>query len=60
MGTCRLGSDPGAVADTELRVNGLDGLRVVDASVLATIVSANTNATVVAIAERAAELLSQA
>lgn len=59
VGTCRLGSDDGAVVDLQLRVNGIDGLRVVDASVLPTIVSANTNATVVAIAERAAEWLSQ-
>ncbi|MFI5709347.1 GMC family oxidoreductase [Kribbella sp. NPDC051620] len=59
VGTCRLGSDAGAVVDTELRVNGVDGLRVVDASVLPTIVSANTNATVVAIAERAAEWVSK-
>ncbi|MET7996728.1 GMC family oxidoreductase N-terminal domain-containing protein [Amycolatopsis sp. NPDC005232] len=55
VGTCRLGSDPAAVVDTELRVNGIEGLRVADASVMPTIVSANTNATVLAIAERAAE-----
>lgn len=54
-GTCRLGSDDQAVVDTELRVNAVDGLRVADASVMPTIVSANTNATVLAIAERAAE-----
>ncbi|GAB3573207.1 FAD-dependent oxidoreductase [Amycolatopsis endophytica] len=55
VGTCRLGNDPGAVVDTELRVNGIENLRVADASVMPTIVSANTNATVLAIAERAAE-----
>jgi choline dehydrogenase len=54
-GTCRLGSDDQAVLDTQLRVNGIERLRVVDASAMPTIVSANTNATVVAIAERAAE-----
>ncbi|MFF4837976.1 GMC family oxidoreductase [Streptomyces sp. NPDC001315] len=56
-GTCRMGTDEGAVVDPELRVRGVEGLRVADASVMPTIVSANTNATVYAIAERAAELL---
>lgn len=56
-GTCRMGTDDGAVVDPQLRVRGVEGLRVADASVMPTIVSANTNATVYAIAERAAELL---
>lgn len=57
-GTCRIGTDETtAVVDPELRVHGVDGLRVVDASVMPTPVSANTNATVHAIAERAAEFL---
>ncbi len=57
-GTCRLGSDPDAVVDTELRVRGVDGLRVVDASVMPTITNAHPNATILAIAERAADLIS--
>ncbi|MFF4346186.1 GMC family oxidoreductase [Streptomyces sp. NPDC001530] len=56
-GTCRMGSDEGAVVDSDLRVRGVQGLRVADASVMPSIVSANTNATVYAIAERAADLL---
>jgi choline dehydrogenase len=57
VGTCRMGSDPEAVVDPQLRVRGVDGLRVADASVMPSIVSANTNATVLAIAERAAALI---
>lgn len=56
-GTCRIGTDAYAVVDRALRVRGVDGLRVADASVMPAPVSANTNATVYAIAERAAELL---
>ncbi|MFF0967383.1 GMC family oxidoreductase [Streptomyces sp. NPDC003703] len=55
--TCRIGDDAMAVVDPELRVRGIDGLRVADASVMPSIVSANTNATVYAIAERAADLI---
>ena len=59
-GTCRIGpdTDAGAVVDTELRVRGIDGLRVADASVLPVIPNAHPNATVLAIAEKAADLLS--
>ncbi|NMO49690.1 hypothetical protein HH310_00525 [Actinoplanes sp. TBRC 11911] len=57
VGTCRIGVDAGAVVDVELRVRGVAGLRVADASVMPSIVSANTNAAVLAIAERAAELI---
>jgi choline dehydrogenase len=57
VGTCRIGEDQLGVVDPELRVRGVEGLRVADASVMPTIVSANTNATVVAIAERAASLI---
>ncbi|MBP0458105.1 GMC family oxidoreductase [Streptomyces montanisoli] len=58
-GTCAIGTDTdaGAVVDTELRVRGVEGLRVADASVMPTIVSANAEATVYAIAERASDLL---
>jgi choline dehydrogenase-like flavoprotein len=57
VGTCRIGMDAMAVVDTDLRVHGVSGLRVADASVMPSIVSANTNATVYGIAERAAELM---
>jgi choline dehydrogenase-like flavoprotein len=60
VGTCRIGTDSDAVVDTELRVHGVGGLRVADASVMPTIVSGNTNATVYGIAERAAELIAAA
>ncbi|MGW1759656.1 GMC family oxidoreductase [Streptomyces mirabilis] len=56
-GTCRIGTDETAVLDPKLRVRGVSGLRVADASVMPSSVSANTNATVYAIAERAADLL---
>jgi choline dehydrogenase len=59
-GTCRMGSDPGAVVDPELRVRGVSGLRVADASVMPVIPNAHPNATVLAIAERAAELITGA
>jgi choline dehydrogenase len=56
-GTCTLGTGATAVVDTELRVHGIEGLRVADASVMPSPISANTNATVYAIAERAADLI---
>jgi choline dehydrogenase len=59
VGTCAMGTDAVAVVDSELRVRGLDGLRIADASVMPTLVGANTNATVLAIAERAADLITR-
>ena len=57
VGTCRMGTDAEAVVDAELRVNGLQGLRVVDASVMPKVPRGNTNAPVIALAERAADLI---
>ncbi|MEV4350013.1 GMC family oxidoreductase N-terminal domain-containing protein [Actinoplanes sp. NPDC049596] len=57
VGTCRMGSDAGSVVDTSLRVHGVERLRVADASVMPSLIGANTNATVLAIAEKAADLI---
>jgi choline dehydrogenase len=58
VGTCRMGTDEMAVVDRELRVRGVVGLRVVDASIMPTTVSGNAQAAVFAIAERATDLIS--
>ena len=57
VSTCRMGTDPMAVVDAQLRVAGLEGLRVADASVFPSIIGGNTNAAVVMIAEKAADLI---
>jgi choline dehydrogenase len=57
VGTCRMGHDALAVVDSELRVRGIDNLRVADASIMPTLIGGNTNAPTMVIAERAADLV---
>jgi choline dehydrogenase-like flavoprotein len=62
VGTARMGpaADPAAVVDAQLRVHGIDGLRVIDASIMPTITSGNTNAPTLMIAELGARLVADA
>ena len=57
VGTCRMGVDEMAVVDPQLRVHGLDGLRICDSSVMPSLIGSNTNAPTIMIGERAADLI---
>jgi choline dehydrogenase len=60
IGTCKMGQDPMAVVDDQLRVHGITGLRVIDASIMPTVPSGNTNAAVIMIAEKGADMIKAA
>jgi choline dehydrogenase len=57
VGTCKMGSDAMAVVDRELRVHGIEGLRIADASIMPMLISGNTNAPCIMIGEKCAEMV---
>lgn len=59
VGTCRMGADEGAVVDTRLRMNGIEGLRVADNAIMPTVISSNTNAAAIMIGEKASDMIRQ-
>ena len=60
VGTCRMGEDSNAVVDGQLRVRGIDNLRIVDGSIMPNVISGNTNLPIMAMAEKAADLIREA